>query len=119
MSESLDSSYIWFWISAALTVVFAVLLFLATRRRDLWLRCIAAEAAFWTRLGVSARIVEASRQVEVSRIFIGFLCCIVALWFLLALANGSAYLYIKSQLLPQREPNIMPIEVPESVRPPS
>lgn len=119
MSEYLDSSYAWFWISAALTVVFTALLLLATRRRDLWLRCIAAEAAFWMRLGIPARIVEASRLFEASRIFVGFLWCVVALWLLLALVNGGAYLYFKSQFSPQQQPGITPIEVPQSGESPS
>ena len=118
MNESLDSFYGWFWISVALTIVFVALLFFVTRRRNLWLRYIAAEAAFWTRLGVPARVAEASRRFEESRIFTGFLWFIVGLWFLLVLANGGAYLYFKKQLPPKREPNIAPIEVPTSGRPP-
>jgi hypothetical protein len=112
----LDSFCRWFWISSTLAIVFVALLVLVTRRRDLWLRYIAAEAAFWVRLRVSARIVEAGRRFGASRIFIGFLWFVVVLWSLLALANGGAYLYFKSQLPPLREPNITPME---SIRPPN
>ena len=118
MNESLDNFCRGFWISSGLTIVFVALLFLVTRRRDLWLRYIAAEAAFWVRLRLPARIVEASRLFEASRIFIGFLWFVVVLWFLLAVANSGAYLYFKSQLPPQREPNIAPMDAPTSVRPP-
>lgn len=112
MNESLDNFCRWFWISSALTLVFVVLLFFVTRRRDLWLRYIAAEARFWMRLKVPARIAEASRRFEASRVFIGFLWFIVVLWFLLVFANGGAYLYFKSQLPPQRGPNIPAIDEP-------
>ena len=119
MNESLENFYRWFWISVALTIVFVALLFFVTRRRNLWLRYITAEAAFWTRLGVPARVAEASRRFEESRIFTGFLWFIVALWFLLVLANGGAYLYFKAQLSPERKPNSTPMDAPKSVRPPS
>jgi len=119
VNESMDSSYRWFWISVALTIVFVALLFFVTRRRDGWLRYIAAEAAFWTRLGVPTRIAEASRRFEASRIFTGFLWFIVAVWLLLVLANGGAYLYFKAQLSPERVPNITLMEAPKSVQPPS
>jgi len=118
VNESMDSFYGWFWISVALTIVFVALLFFVTRRRDGWLRYIAAEAAFWTRLGVPARIAEASRRFEASRIFTGFLWFIVAVWSLLVLANGGAYLYFKAQLSPERVPNITPMDAPKSVQPP-
>lgn len=110
MSESLDSFLRWFWVSAALTLVFGSLLWLVTRRRELWLRYIAAEAAFWTRVGIPARIVESSRRFEASRVFIGFLWFVVVLWFLLALANGGAYIYLKSQIPPLRK--VPPIDLP-------
>lgn len=118
MTEFLDSSYRWFWISSVLTVVLAALLFLVTRRRDLWLRCVAAEAAFWTRLKIPARMVEASRKFEASRLFVGFLWFVVAMWSLLVVANLGAYLYFKSQFSPQRDPEIRPIEPPSSVQSP-
>jgi hypothetical protein len=112
VNESFDSFNRWFWISVALTIVFVALLFFVTRRRDLWLRYIAVEAGFWMRLGVPARIAEASRRFEASRVFIGFLWFIVVLWLLLVLANGGAYLYFKSQLPPLRGPNIPAIDEP-------
>ena len=112
MNETLDSFYRWFWVSAALTLVFVVLLWLVTRRRDLWLRYIAAEAVFWTRLRVPAGVVEASRRFEESRAFIGFLWFTVVLWFLLLLANGGAYLYFKSQIPPLKGPDIPAIDEP-------
>lgn len=115
MNESLDSFLGWFWVSAALTLVFGSLLWLVTRRRELWLRYIAAEAAFWRRLRVPERLVEASRRFEASRVFIGFLWFVVLLWFLLALANGGAYVYFKSQIPPLRK--VPAIDLP--VQPPA
>jgi nitrate reductase NapE component len=113
VSETLDSFCRWFWVSAALTAVFVALLFFVTQRRELWLRYIAAEAAFWVRIGVPARIADASRRFEESRVFIGFLWFVVVLWLLLALANGGAYLYFKAQLQPEGKPGIKLIETPE------
>ena len=112
MNETLDSFLRWFWVSAALTLVFGSLLWLVTRRRELWLRYIAAEAAFWRRLRVPERLVEASRRFEASRLFIGFLGFVVALWLLLAVANAGAYLYFKGQLPKPRGPDIPIIDLP-------
>jgi hypothetical protein len=114
VTESLDISLRWFWISAALAILFTALLWLVTRRRELWLRYIAAEAAFWTRVGIPARIVEASRRFEASRVFIGFLWFVVVLWFLLALANGAAYMYFKSQIPPLRKVPGIDLPIPPS-----
>ena len=112
MNESLDSFLRWFWVSAALTLVFGSLLWLVTRRRELWLRYIDSEAAFWRRLRVPGRLVEASRRFEASRLFIGFLGFTVALWLLLAVANAGAYLYFKSQIPEPRGPDIPIMDLP-------
>ena len=105
MNEALEGFFRWFWISCAMTILFGEFLFVVTRRRELWLRYIAAEAAFWTRLGMPARIAESSRRFEGSRTFIGLLWFIVVLSFLLVLANGGAYFYFKGNLLSERQPN--------------
>ena len=90
MNEILDSFIRWFWISSVLAILFGAYLFIATRHRAVYLRYITAEAAFWIRLGVPARIVEYSRRFEEGRIFIGFLWFIVISQLLLSLANGGA-----------------------------
>jgi hypothetical protein len=112
LNESLDGFLIWFWISAALALVFIALLWFVTRRRELWLRYVALEAAFWRRVRVPERIVETSRRFEVSRVFVGFLWFIVVLWFLLAAGNGGAYVYFKSRIPPLGGPDIRVIEAP-------
>jgi hypothetical protein len=89
-----------------MTILFLAFLFVVTRRRELWLRYIAAEAAFWTRLGIPARIAESSRRFEGSGTFIGVLWFLVAWFLLLALANGGAYVYFKGNLLYERQPNV-------------
>src|SRR2546421_7523117 len=40
-----------FWFSLMMALIFGALLFIVTSRRDLWLRCTAAERRFWERLG--------------------------------------------------------------------
>jgi len=99
VNESLESLLRWFWISSAMTTLFVAFLYVVTQRRELWLRYVSAEAGFWTRLGIPARIAESSRRFEESRTFIGILWFLVVWFLLLALANGGAYVYFKSNLL--------------------
>jgi sulfite exporter TauE/SafE len=94
MNELLDMR--WFWISSVMLIFFGASLFIATRQREMWLRYVSAEAAFWKRLGVPARIVDSTQRFEEGRVFIGLLWFIVISQLLLTLANGGAYLYFKS-----------------------
>lgn len=112
MNDSLDGFLGWFWVSAALALVFITLLWFVTRRREQWLRYVAAEAAFWRRLRLPERIVEASRRFEASRLFVGFLWFAAVLWLLLAAGNGGAYVYFKSRIPPLGGPDVRIIEVP-------
>jgi hypothetical protein len=105
VNEALEGFSRWFWISSAVTILFGCLLFVVTRRRELWLRYIAAEAAFWIRIGVPVWIAESSRRFGASRIFIALLWFIVVSSFLLVLGNGGAYLYFKDKVLSEGQPN--------------
>jgi hypothetical protein len=60
----------WIFIELAAAVFFGTWLLLLLRRRDLWLRFTAAEAAFWLRLRMPARLVAASRRWEEGRSFV-------------------------------------------------
>lgn len=80
-----------FWISLSLTIVCAVLLFILTRRRELWLRFTAAEAAFWSRVGLSPKMIESSRRFEEGPKMV-FLIALLGVAFLsLVLFTGADY----------------------------
>ncbi|MGB5082735.1 MAG: hypothetical protein WBO23_18565 [Burkholderiales bacterium] len=108
MDGVLEDFLRWFWISSAMTIFFGGVLFIATRRRELWLRYIAAEASFWTRIGVPAWIVDSSRRFEANRIFTGFLWLVAVSSFLLVLGNGAAYLYFKGKVPSVAQPEAAP-----------
>ncbi len=79
-----------------MALIFGALLFVATRRRSLWLRYTAAEAAFWYRLGFpSRRITDASRRLEESRAFVWVLWFIVVAFLVLMLLNAGMYFHFK------------------------
>ncbi|SRR6266496_3139869 len=85
-----------FVLCFALAVIFGAWLFLVTRRRALWLRYTAAEAAFWHRLGFpSRRITEASRRVEESQVFTYALWFLVIAFLALMLLNAAMYFRFK------------------------
>jgi hypothetical protein len=89
----------WFWISLAMGILFATLLFVAARRRDIWLRYTAAEAEFWLRLGFPPRkFVEAARRIEEGRMLLFLLWFLVLGFLILTLINGSAYLHYQEKL---------------------
>jgi len=104
MNEHLQFFYRWFWLSLPIAAALGILLFIVTRRRNLWLRCIAAEAAFNIRLGFSKRFVEASRRFSESHAYVYFLRVVIIFWLLLALLNGISYLHFKHRLLTKKPP---------------
>ena len=86
----------YFWLSLMMTVIYSGLLFIVSCRRDLYLRCTAAEAGFWHRLGFpSRRITDASRRLEESRAFVWILWFIVVACFVLMVLNAGMYFHFK------------------------
>lgn len=104
MNEILQSFCRLFWLSLAMAVASGTLLFIVTRRRNLWLRYNAAEAAFWIRLGVSKKISGASRRFSESRAYVYFLWIVIILWLLLSLLCGKSYLYFQHRLPTKKPP---------------
>lgn len=85
-----------FVLCFVLAVIFGAWLFLVTRRRTLWLRYTAGEAAFWHRLGFpSRRITDASRRLEESRAFTYALWFLVIAFISLMVLNAVMYLRFK------------------------
>jgi hypothetical protein len=100
MNKTLLIFALWFWISLALGAVTAILLFVATRRRSIWLRYTAAEAAFWLRLGFPPRnFVEAARRFEEGRGIIFALWILLIAFLALAAVAGGAFLNNKGVTL--------------------
>jgi len=78
-----------------IAVLFAEFLLFVTRRRDLWLRYTAAEAAFFHRLRFPPRrFTDASRRFEESRGFTYLLWFFIIALGLLAVAYAGLYVYI-------------------------
>jgi hypothetical protein len=85
-----------FLLCLVLAVIFGVWLFVVTRRRPLWLRYTASEAAFWHRLGFpSRRITDASRRFEESRAFAYALWFLVVGFSVLTLCQAGMYFHFK------------------------
>ena len=79
----------------SVAVLFAGFLLFVTRRRDLWLRYTAAEAAFFHRLRFPPRrVTDASRRFEESRGFTYLLWFFIIALSLLAAAYAGLYVYI-------------------------
>jgi hypothetical protein len=81
-------------LCVAFALLFGTWLFIVMRRRDLWLRYTAAEAAFFHRLGFPPRrLTDASRQFTESRGFTYTLCFFVVAFLLLSLCYAGLYVY--------------------------
>lgn len=96
--ESLKTIEMILWFNIVVAVLFGTLLILLIRRRDLWLRYTASEAAFNLRLRSPQRLVDAIRRFEESRAFI---CCIgVVLAFSLfgAVVSGRVYKHTSDRI---------------------
>ena len=79
----------------AIALLFLTFLVFVTRRRDLWLRYTAAEAAFFHRLRFRPqRFTDASRRFEESRGFTYLLWFFIIALGLLAAAYAGLYVYI-------------------------
>jgi tetratricopeptide (TPR) repeat protein len=98
MNEHLQFFYRWFWLSLTIAAGLGVLLFVATCRRDAWLRYLSAEARFWIRLGIPEKLAEASRRFGASRALVYILWVEIALLLLLSLLNGFSYLHWEHRL---------------------
>ncbi len=68
-------------------------LFLATRRRDVWLRMTRAEAALWRSLGLPAHQVESIQRYEESPAFITLIRGVVVACAVITVAAFAVYLY--------------------------
>jgi hypothetical protein len=86
----------WIFIELALALFLAAWLLLLRRRRDLWLRYTAAEAAFSLRLRLPARFVNASRRWEEGRSFVYWVAGMLVVTLLILAAAGVADIYVRS-----------------------
>jgi hypothetical protein len=82
LDETLQSFLRWFWICLGTSALFGALAFILIRRRDLWLRYMDAEEAFWQRFGLpkggwTRRFAE-SRFLAMSFVFFAVLQLLLA-----------------------------------------
>jgi hypothetical protein len=75
-------------------LIFGSWLWLLFCRRDLWLRYTAAEAAFWKRLHLPLRVIEASRRFGEGRgvIYFAVICFTLSLIMLFTSVGLGVYL---------------------------
>jgi hypothetical protein len=86
----------YFWISLAMALICGGLLFIVSRRRDLYLRYTAAETRFWERLGFpSGRLSHALRRFAEGAAYRYILWFLVITCVALMLLSGAMYLYFK------------------------
>jgi hypothetical protein len=86
----------WFCIAFVFALFYIALLWLVIRRRDLWLRYTAAEAAFWLRIGFPpARIVNACRRWEEGGSFVYWIGAILFATVLVMVVGGVLYFKVK------------------------
>jgi len=104
VNESLRHLYWLTWASLGLAACFSVVLHIAVRHRQRWLRYTAAEAGFWIRLGVPEKLANASRRFSEGRYNNFALGAIIITYILLAVACGTLYLRFKHQLPAKRPP---------------
>jgi hypothetical protein len=98
MNESLETFQRWFWASLVLFFLYAWLLVFRIRWRESWLHYTAAEAAFWSRLGLPRNLAALARRFGESRAATVCLWIIVILFALLTFLNAGAYLYFKHRM---------------------
>jgi hypothetical protein len=83
---------------------FGIWLWVLVRRRDLWLRYTAREAAFWSRLHFPPSFVTANRRFSEGRAVIYFAVVGLVVGLLLLICSVGMYIYIKERRL-DRPPN--------------
>lgn len=79
-------------------VFYALVAFIALRRRYLWLRFLDACERFGMRLGFSKRVASFGRGFSESRFFAASMAFFVVAFLLLAIANAIAYFYFRHRL---------------------
>ncbi|PYI98244.1 MAG: hypothetical protein DME98_05170 [Verrucomicrobia bacterium] len=84
----------YFLLCSAMAFFNGGLLFVILRRRALWLRYTAAEAAFWHRLRFPPRrFMDACRRFEEGRVLMYVLWVLVAGFCALMVLNATLYFY--------------------------
>jgi hypothetical protein len=98
MNESIETFQRWFWLSLVMFLFYTWLLIFKTRWRQSWLRYMAAESRFWSRIGMPRRLTEAARRFGESNASTICLRIIVLLFAALIVLNAGAYVYFKGKV---------------------
>ena len=98
MEAVLGDLLFWVWVGCGLFIFVGVFLLLATRWRATWLRCTAAESAFYLRLGIPRRIGEKARLFSEGHAYVIFMRCMLIVSAVLILWAAGQYVYFKRQL---------------------
>lgn len=88
LSELLKHLEKWLCIELAAITFLAACLFVLLKRRDLLLRYTSAEARFFLRLGMSARLVSASRRLSEGRFVVYFVATLLILGVVVFVAGA-------------------------------
>ena len=95
MPQTLQRLYELIWVCLLIGVVYALLSFIALKRRPLWIRFLDAEAAFWKRVGLPR--LSFDRTFGESRFFTYSLVFFTLAFLLLAAGATVLYLHISHQ----------------------
>jgi hypothetical protein len=104
MNDSLETFQRWFWVSLAMFLLYLWLLIFKTRWRESWLRYMAAESKFWSRIGMPRRWTDLARRFGESNASTVCLRIIVLLFALLMILNAGAYVYFKDKIRRKQPP---------------
>ena len=94
MHSALQHFITGFWLSAVAFVISCSIAFLATRRRQLWLRVLDAGDSFLMHLGFSKRVATFGRGFSESRGYAVSMVVFAGLSLLFAILNGIGYFYV-------------------------
>ena len=96
MTQTLHHLQEMIWGSLAIGIVYALLSFIALKRRQWWIRFLDAEAAFWKRIGLSKMTFD--REFGESRFFTYSLVFFMLAFLLLAAGAAVLYIHISRQM---------------------
>jgi hypothetical protein len=88
-----------FFISVALSIIFAAWLCLLVWRRDLWLRYTAAEAAFYMRLRLPAKYIQWRRKFAEGRAEVRLVAWMFVGCLILSVISGCFYVHYNAMLV--------------------
>jgi hypothetical protein len=98
MHSDLRNFTVGFWLCSIAFIVYALIAFIVTRRRHLWLRLLDAGEAFTMRLGFSKRVASFGRGFSESRGCAVSMVVFACIFLLMTIFFAVAYLYFRHRV---------------------